>query len=259
MGFFRFRRSFKIFPGIRWNLNKRGSSLTFGGRGLTHTVSAKGSRTTVGIPGTGISYTTVHGQKGSAQTPSAPMNKMTKAGCLYTAGAVILGIWFLGKIATLGPSSKPTTPTSTNVPVATPLLLKQDTLEAIKPSAQTTTAVRATTASPAPRLAPSTPGVLQTMPSATKIETPTPRLRTAVEIQRTKRFVPPEVVLTQTIGFPVMNSGREVGVGSVERGTKAKVVGMAGDKLLLDYSGRRQSVPIIYTDFLDRVIAEAEK
>ena len=230
MGFFRFRRSFKIFPGIRWNLNKRGSSLTFGGRGLTHTVSAKGSRTTVGIPGTGISYTTVHGQKGSAQTPSAPMNKMTKAGCLYTAGAVILGIWFLGKIATLGPSSKPTTPTSTNVPVATPLLLKQDTLEAIKPSAQTTTAVRATTASPAPRLAPSTPGVLQTMPSATKIETPTP-----------------------------MNSGREVGVGSVERGTKAKVVGMAGDKLLLDYSGRRQSVPIIYTDFLDRVIAEAEK
>jgi hypothetical protein len=61
MGFFRFRRSVKLFPGVRWNIGSKSSSLSFGGRGYHYTVGSSGSRTTVGIPGTGLSYTEFHG------------------------------------------------------------------------------------------------------------------------------------------------------------------------------------------------------
>jgi hypothetical protein len=59
MGFFRFRRSIKLFPGVRWNIGKKSSSLSIGGRGAHYTVGTSGSRTTVGIPGTGLSYTDI--------------------------------------------------------------------------------------------------------------------------------------------------------------------------------------------------------
>jgi hypothetical protein len=53
----RFRRSVKILPGIHLNLSKRGlSSLSFGRRGATLNVGRSGVRETLGIPGTGISY-----------------------------------------------------------------------------------------------------------------------------------------------------------------------------------------------------------
>lgn len=59
---FRFRKSVKIAPGVRVNLGKKSSSVSFGGKGVSHTVSSTGRRTTsVGIPGTGVSYSTTHG------------------------------------------------------------------------------------------------------------------------------------------------------------------------------------------------------
>ena len=57
----RFRKSFKIAPGVRVNLGKKSSSVSFGSKGARHTISSTGRRTTtVGIPGTGISYTKNH-------------------------------------------------------------------------------------------------------------------------------------------------------------------------------------------------------
>lgn len=54
---FRFRKSIKLFPGFRINLSKKGvSSVSIGQRGATLNVGEHGSRATVGIPGTGISY-----------------------------------------------------------------------------------------------------------------------------------------------------------------------------------------------------------
>lgn len=56
---FRFRKSIKILPGVKININKKSSSITFGTKGAHHTINSKGKRTTtVGIPGTGLSYTT---------------------------------------------------------------------------------------------------------------------------------------------------------------------------------------------------------
>jgi hypothetical protein len=54
---FRFRRSVRLFPGLRVNLSKSGASLSLGGRGFHYTVGHKGTRVTAGIPGTGLSWT----------------------------------------------------------------------------------------------------------------------------------------------------------------------------------------------------------
>jgi len=54
----RIRRSIRLGRGVRLNLAKGGVSLSVGGRGLTQNFSRRGVRTTLGIPGTGISYST---------------------------------------------------------------------------------------------------------------------------------------------------------------------------------------------------------
>ena len=57
MGSFRFRKSFKIVPGVKLNINKQSLSVTAGVRGAHYTLNSKGYRTaSVGLPGTGLSY-----------------------------------------------------------------------------------------------------------------------------------------------------------------------------------------------------------
>lgn len=63
---FRIRKSFKIAPGVRLNVGKKSSSVSFGVKGLRTTVSTSGRKThTVGIPGTGISHVSTSGGKKS--------------------------------------------------------------------------------------------------------------------------------------------------------------------------------------------------
>ncbi|WP_245959470.1 DUF4236 domain-containing protein [Neobacillus piezotolerans] len=53
----RFRKSFKIAPGVRMTVGKTGVGVSVGGRGLRYSVHSSGRRTsTVGIPGSGLSY-----------------------------------------------------------------------------------------------------------------------------------------------------------------------------------------------------------
>ena len=54
---FRFRRSFRVAPGLRINLSKSGVSESIGRRGAWFTIGPRGTRSTVGLPGTGLSYT----------------------------------------------------------------------------------------------------------------------------------------------------------------------------------------------------------
>lgn len=54
----RFRKSIRIVPGVRLNVGLRRTSVSFGGRGFTYNVGSNGSRVTVGIPGSGLSYST---------------------------------------------------------------------------------------------------------------------------------------------------------------------------------------------------------
>jgi hypothetical protein len=54
---FRFRRSWGVIPGVRFNLGMKSGSVSFGVRGLHYTVGTKGSRVTAGLPGTGLFWT----------------------------------------------------------------------------------------------------------------------------------------------------------------------------------------------------------
>jgi hypothetical protein len=52
----RFRRRLSIFPGFRLNLSRSGVSVSLGGRGAWYTIGRHGTRATVGLPGSGLSY-----------------------------------------------------------------------------------------------------------------------------------------------------------------------------------------------------------
>jgi hypothetical protein len=58
MGYFRFRKTFSILPGVRINLSKTGVSSSLGGHGAIVNVGKNGPMVTLGVPGTGLSYRT---------------------------------------------------------------------------------------------------------------------------------------------------------------------------------------------------------
>lgn len=65
-----FRKSFKIAPGVRMNVGKKGVGVSFGVPGLRYTINTSGRRTTtVGIPGSGISYSTTSSSR-NYKTPA---------------------------------------------------------------------------------------------------------------------------------------------------------------------------------------------
>ena len=54
---FRFWRRIRLAPGLTLNLSKSGGSLSFGPRSAKFTVGSRDKRATVGLPGTGLFYT----------------------------------------------------------------------------------------------------------------------------------------------------------------------------------------------------------
>lgn len=89
----RFRKSIKLAPGVRVNFNKKSTSLSFGGKGGRYTVSSTGKKTSsVGIPGTGLSYVTTTGgkKKKAAQTQAKPVQARAYSPRTYKFCGVIL-------------------------------------------------------------------------------------------------------------------------------------------------------------------------
>lgn len=61
---FRFRKSFKIAPGVKLNVGKKSVGVSVGGKGFRTSINSSGRKTTtVGMPGTGLSYTTTSSSK----------------------------------------------------------------------------------------------------------------------------------------------------------------------------------------------------
>ena len=58
MGYFRFRKTFSVLPGVKVNLSKTGVSTSVGGKGATLNIGHGKQNVTLGIPGTGLSYRT---------------------------------------------------------------------------------------------------------------------------------------------------------------------------------------------------------
>jgi hypothetical protein len=53
---FRFRKSVRLFPGVRLNISKTGLSTSLGVPGAMVNVRGRRVRGTVGLPGSGLSY-----------------------------------------------------------------------------------------------------------------------------------------------------------------------------------------------------------
>ena len=85
---FRFRKSIRILPGVRLNLNKSGISTSIGAPGATVNISKRGTRGTVGLPGTGISYSLKLDQNRRLMEPGAAPQKGVST-------AVVLGWAFV--------------------------------------------------------------------------------------------------------------------------------------------------------------------
>lgn len=67
----KFRKSIKVAPGVKLNLNKNSASVTVGTKGAHYTVNTSGKKTTsAGIPGTGISYVSTTGGGKKQETKS---------------------------------------------------------------------------------------------------------------------------------------------------------------------------------------------
>lgn len=65
----RMRKSISLGGGARLNLGKKGASVSFGTKGLRHSIHTSGRRTTtVGIPGTGISYVSSSSSRNNSRT-----------------------------------------------------------------------------------------------------------------------------------------------------------------------------------------------
>ena len=84
----RFRRSVRLLPGLRLNFSLSGVSTSLGGRGATINLSRRGVRTTFGLPGTGLSYSTLKPYE--VNTSDAARSASGYTGVAVAAGVVVL-------------------------------------------------------------------------------------------------------------------------------------------------------------------------
>lgn len=64
----RFRRTVKLLPGVRLNISRSGITTSIGPRGARVTLGGTRTRVTTGLPGTGLSYTTLLPQDSQASS-----------------------------------------------------------------------------------------------------------------------------------------------------------------------------------------------
>lgn len=181
----RFRKSIKVAPGVKVNLNKSSISVTTGTKGLHHTVSSNGSRTTsAGILGTGVSYakTTRSSssnskksttddpgmvENGSSITPDGGEPKKKKRGCCIYPFAIIFIFGIIGMIFGGGdnnPQKPNITPTPTVIATTTPTVTPEPTV----------TPTPEPTATPIPEPTP-TPEPVQNLEETTPAESVVPQ------------------------------------------------------------------------------------
>ena len=89
---FRFRRSVKLARGVRLNISKSGLSTSIGRPGATVNFGPRGARGTVGLPGSGLSYSSFLPRKGG-DGGSAPSRRQG-CGCLIV---ILLLLFALSK------------------------------------------------------------------------------------------------------------------------------------------------------------------
>ena len=95
----RFQKRIKILPGITLNLSRKGVSTSLGATGARVTYGHGEKRTTVGLPGTGISHSQV--KKIATAEPPQPEQENERANLLIGIGFIaflIFGAWVISKV-----------------------------------------------------------------------------------------------------------------------------------------------------------------
>jgi hypothetical protein len=106
---FRFRRSVKLFPGLRLNIGKRGISASIGVRGAHVTYGPTGMRTTVGLPGSGLSYTHLEKRRHAVpilKAAAPPTDPGTPQGSAQR-GVLWMGLIVIAIVAAIGRMTSP--------------------------------------------------------------------------------------------------------------------------------------------------------
>lgn len=93
---FRFRKSIHLGRGFKVNFSKSGIGYSWGTKDIRFTKTAKGkNRTTFSIPGTGISYATESGGKGTSKSRNIAKTKQSPAGNPGNGGKNMLWLKFI--------------------------------------------------------------------------------------------------------------------------------------------------------------------
>jgi len=92
---FRFRRSLRLAPGIRINLSKTGASLSLGRRGATLNFSGRGTKATVGLPGSGLSYSEMLHPGPPTALPRDEVRGLNATGFIVVAIVVLIVLFAL--------------------------------------------------------------------------------------------------------------------------------------------------------------------
>lgn len=88
---FRFKKSIKIAPGVKANIGKKSAGLSFGTKGAHYSVNSSGKEAvSVGVPGTGVSYSSSRGGNGG--------KSKGKGGCMLLVIPIILVLFVAGGI-----------------------------------------------------------------------------------------------------------------------------------------------------------------
>ena len=108
---FRFRKSVKIAPGVRLNIGKKSVGISAGVKGARVSVNSSGRKTTtVGLPGTGLSYSksekigTRSASSNNVQPirpdlpPAQPLNEKKKKGCCGCAVYAFIALMIIGAL-----------------------------------------------------------------------------------------------------------------------------------------------------------------
>jgi Protein of unknown function (DUF4236) len=82
----RYHRRVSLLPGLRVNLSRSGASVSIGSRGSWVTLGHGQRRTTIGLPGTGLSYT--------AQHPLPPVHGGHQLLFALVVAVVVAAVWW---------------------------------------------------------------------------------------------------------------------------------------------------------------------
>jgi len=111
LAYLRFFRRVHLAPGLSLNLSKSGPSLSLGARGAHVTFGPTGVRKTVGLPGSGVFFTSHEGWHSGAHTapnfaettpaPASPRSGWQQAGYAVLQIAEFAGLALLAVLAVL--------------------------------------------------------------------------------------------------------------------------------------------------------------